>query len=519
MTKSFLRIFFLFFFIITEFFVCRIMSQERQWVLTPKNISSALAEDSILAASDTLRPAFHLVPPAGCMGDPNGGIYHQGWYHIFYGLQPFSSSPGGWYWAHARSRDLLIWEHTPPAHTPAFEFGLGAVGSGSTITAADGHVYAFYSAAGKDGKMKFWQARFNSDLSAWQHSAVNPVLTLDQPGIPPFDRFWRDPFVFTAGGKTFLIACADLFEADDVSVPIFEARNAQLTQWEYKGIMFTYPKYKARNLEVPELRKLDNKWILLASTDAPVDRCLYFIGNFDVNSLRFIAEKEGIIDYSGHYYAQETIRDDKGNLYLMAWIPGWDRDWLPAYMNSPLKNSSPLWNGCFALPRQLMIDPDGSLVQKPVDVLKQLRTVHRVIEGRDLPVTSAFTAYDVIEEIKGNQLEIKMEMDLHHASFCGINVLCNREGRKGLFICWSGSIINVDGVIVPLPEWKQGQTLRLHIFIDRQLVEVFINEGRYCVSRKVQPECIGGRYIALTRLGGTARLVSLEAWQLKAVRP
>ncbi len=85
-----------------------------------------------------MRPAFHLTPPAGCMGDPNGGIYYNGWYHIFYGLQPFSAHPGGWYWAHDRSQDLLNWEHMPPRLTPAFELGLNAVGSGSTIVAKDG---------------------------------------------------------------------------------------------------------------------------------------------------------------------------------------------------------------------------------------------------------------------------------------------------------------------------------------------------------------------------------------------
>ncbi|NJO03357.1 MAG: hypothetical protein HC880_18225 [Bacteroidia bacterium] len=51
--------------------------------LTPENIRRAFAEVSPKIQADSLRPAFHLCPPAGCMGDPNGGIYHNGWYHIF----------------------------------------------------------------------------------------------------------------------------------------------------------------------------------------------------------------------------------------------------------------------------------------------------------------------------------------------------------------------------------------------------------------------------------------------------
>jgi beta-fructofuranosidase len=491
--------------------------QAQSWELTQENITNALKKASKEVNKDTLRPAFHLTPIAGCMGDPNGGIYHNGWYHIFYGLQPFSSSPGGWYWAHARSRDLLIWEHLKAGLTPAFELGLSHVGSGSSIINGHGRPLAFYSASKDDGDMEFWQVQFNNDLTEWKHDRTNPVLTLDHPGLPQFDQFWRDPFVFKTGNRTFLIACADLFDENYVPVPLFESKNDDLTAWEYKGIFFTWPKHKLRNLEVPELRPLGDKWLFLASSDAPVDRCVYFIGDFDLETLKFIPDSEGILDYSGHYYAQETIQNDNGDLFLMAWMPGWDRDWLPTYMNEPLKNSSDLWNGCFAIPRQLSIDQDGTLIQQPVDIMKQLRNEHFSYGSMELPVHNPMTAYDVLEDIRGNQLEINIELDLNAASFCGLNVLCNEQGNGGLFVAWSGNVINVDGITVPIKEWEQGDRLKMQIFIDRQLVEIFINGGRYCVSRKVRVENIKGDYIALSRLGGTARLISLDIWKLKSI--
>lgn len=485
--------------------------------LTRENIEQALEEWGQKAAQDPLLPAFHLTPPGGSMGDPNGGIYHDGWYHIFYGLNPFSSYPGGWYWAHARSRDLLHWEHLEPGLTPAFNLGLDHVGSGSTIVTPQGRRLAFYSTS-KDGSMKFWQAQMEEDLNSWRHEVADPVLTLDHPGLPPFDTFWRDPFVFETGGRTFLIACADLFEADYVPVPIFEARNADLTEWQYRGELFRYPKHKTRNLEVPEFRPLGDKWILMASSDAPVDRCVYFIGDFDPDTLKFTPDSEGNLDYSGHYYAQESILDDKGDLYLMSWIPGWDREWLPYYMNQPLKNDSPFRNGCFALPRKLSLLDDGTLVQQPVESIRQLRGRHRTVPSRDLPVTSAFTATDVLEEVQGDQLELQVELDLNAAAFCGINVLSDEKGQGGLPIVWSGDKLNVDGsIVVPIFDWQPGENLRLQIFIDKQVVEIFVNGGRYCVSRKVRAEHIKGDRVALTRLGGTARLVSMEAWELKEI--
>lgn len=484
--------------------------------LTAANIDSAIAAVAPALARDSLRPAFHLTPPAGCMGDPNGGIYHEGWYHIFYGLYPFAFHPGGWYWAHARSKDLLHWEPMPTGLTPAFDLGLQAVGSGSTIAAANGDLLAFHSQS-KDGPMQFWRAVFtDSSLSAWRHEGKNPVLRLDHPGLPPFDGFWRDPFVFSVQGRTFLIACADLFEEDYVPVPLFEAKNEELTEWEYKGNLFTVPKRRYRNLEVPELRPLGDKWIFLASTDAPVDRVNYWIGEFDLERLRFLPQATGPVDYSGHYYAQETLLDDRGNLFLMGWMPGWDREWLPTYMNEPLKNSDPLWNGCFAFPRRLLLQ-DGQLLQRPVAALAQLREAPFQWAPRELPVDGPMTGIVVVEGFQGDQLEIQLALELQYASFCGVNVLCDPEGQGGLPIVWSGETLNVDGVEVPIREWAPGQPLRLQILVDKKFVEVFVNDGRYCITRQLREEHIGGKQVALTSLGGTAKLLSFAGWKLRSL--
>jgi beta-fructofuranosidase len=505
-------------FIVFLLLVCASDLNAQSWDLTPENINKVMRDSAVRANTDPFRPAFHLTPPTGCMGDPNGGIYYDGWYHIFYGLQPFAYHPGGWYWAHARSKDLLHWDDMDTGLTPAFDLGLDAIGSGSTIITKQGKRLAFYSMGDEEGGgMKFWRAEFNNkQLSAWDHKGKNPILTLEHPGLPPFDGFWRDPFVFSTEGRTFLIACADLFDEHYVPVPIFEAKDDELTEWEYQGILFTVPKHKYRNLEVPELKQIGDKWIFMASTDAPVDRVNYFLGDFDLTNLTLNIESEGIIDYSGHYYAQESIADDKGNLYLMSWIPGWDREWLPYYMNEPLKNSNRSWNGCFAIPRKLSLK-DGRLIQLPVDAFKDLRTEHFELSARELPVSTSTTEVYVIEAFTGDQLEIAVKLNLYNASFCGINVLSDKDGNGGLSIVWSGDVLNVDGVNVPIEKWNQGELIDLQVFIDKKTVEVFVNGGKYCISRQVKEENVKGKYMALTSLGGTAELLSLEAWKLTSI--
>jgi len=505
---------------ITTVFILMIFSSllnSQSWKLTPENISRAIKDSAIRTNADPFRPAFHLTPPTGCMGDPNGGIYHDGWYHIFYGLQPFAYHPGGWYWAHARSKDLLKWEQMKTGLTPAFEHGLDAIGSGSTIVTNDGKELAFYSQSKGEGGMKFWRAEFkNRDLSEWEHIGKNPILTLDHPGLPPFDGFWRDPYVFSTQGRTFLIACADLFNESYVPVPIFEAKDRDLTEWDYKGILFSVPKHKYRNLEVPELKPIGDKWIFLASTDAPVDRVNYFLGEFDLTDLTFNIESEGVIDYSGHYYAQESISDSEGILYLMSWIPGWDREWLPYYMNEPLKNSNRVWNGCFTIPRKLSLK-DGEVIQSPVEVIKNLREERFTLGAKELPVSDATTEIYVVEDFSGDQLEIHVIFDLHNASFCGMNVLADKEGMGGCPIVWSGDLLSVDGIKIPIEEWEKGDSIDFQLFLDKKIVELFVNGGKYCISRQVREENVKGKYIALTTLGGTAKIVSLEAWRLKSI--
>ena len=493
-----------------------VMQAQPPLKLTRENISRAIEETSRNAAFDSSRPGYHLIPKAGFMGDPNGGLYYQGWYNIFYLYNPFSNMPGPFCWGHARSRDLVTWEILPPALLPAYDLGLNEIGSGSTIINDQGKPVAIYSSV-KDGSMKFWRAVGSSDLADWHHEGPNPVMSLDHPGLPKFDIYWRDPFIFRAGGRIFMICCADLFDDANVSVPVFEAKDAALTTWIYKGILFSWPKYKLRNLEVPELRPLGNKWLLLASCDAPVDMTYCFVGDLDLQNLKFKASSEGPLDYSGHFYAQETLPDDRGNLNLIAWIPGWDRDWMPNYQGSQIRNTGKWWNGCFSIPRQLTLDANGYLIQQPVSSMKQLRTARYTMGRTELPSKNVIAGYDVLTGIRGNQLEINLELELGSASFCGLNVLCDSKGSGGMYIMWNGDEINVDGIRIPVREWNPGEPLQLQVFVDRVYVEVFINGGRYCVTRKIMEKNIKGDYVALTRLGGHAVLKSLEAWKLKTI--
>jgi sucrose-6-phosphate hydrolase SacC (GH32 family) len=123
-----------------------------------------------------------------------------------------------------------------------------------------------------------------------------------------------------------------------------------------------------------------------------------------------------------------------------------------------------------------------------------------------------------VEEYQTKQAEIHLELDLNNASGCGINLLCDQEGGGGLAIFWSGDLLKVDQVEVPITDWEKGETLDLQIFVDKKFVEVFAQGGRYCITRQVREEHIRGDHMALTSLGGTAKLMSFKAWHMAKIQ-
>jgi len=100
------------------------------------------------AAADPERPVYHFHPPANWHNDPNGTIFYRGWQHLFYQFNPYGATWGHMHWGHARSRDLVNWEHLPIALAPSEASGETAVFSGAAILTRDGEPRIFYTSIG-----------------------------------------------------------------------------------------------------------------------------------------------------------------------------------------------------------------------------------------------------------------------------------------------------------------------------------------------------------------------------------
>ena len=310
-----------------------------------ESVTAAIAH----AESDPNRPIYHFHPPANWNNDPNGTIFYKGWHHLFYQLNPYGATWGHMHWGHARSRDLVNWEHLPIALGPSVEKGEEHVFSGGAISGPDGRPRLFYTSIGKRDPEQWMAAPADDDLVVWEKYARNPVVALKNHGSLKVDE-WRDPFLFREAGRTYMVCGGNLNSkrGGGGAVQLYEAANPNLTEWRHRGVVFEYRDRRVWNIECPNLFKLGSKWVLLISPENP---CEYFIGSLDLARGKFAPDTHGVLD-PGRSYASNISYDDRGRTLL--WL--WGRT-----DSDPAKG----WQCCMTMPRVLSIDDDGFLRQNP----------------------------------------------------------------------------------------------------------------------------------------------------------
>jgi fructan beta-fructosidase len=210
------------------------------------------------------RPQFHFSPPANWMNDPNGMVYYEGEYHLFYQHHPDSTVWGPMHWGHAVSRDMVHWEHLPVALYPD---SLGTIFSGSAVmdlnntsgfgTADNPPMVAIYTSAGKTQQQSI---AYSLDKGrSWTKYERNPVLP--NPGIPDF----RDPKVsWNDQANKWVMSLA---VEDHIS--FYSSPN--LKEWQHESDFGSDIGAHGGVWECPDLFKMkvegsdEERWVLLVS--------------------------------------------------------------------------------------------------------------------------------------------------------------------------------------------------------------------------------------------------------------
>jgi beta-fructofuranosidase len=455
--------------------------------------SAAVQAAAPRAQADPVRPIFHVTSPAQWVNDPNGPIFHKGFYHLFYQLDPFSDKGGIKYWGHVRSRDLAKWEHLPIAIAPSSDKGEESIWSGCCAINGQGKPMIFYTSIAP-GKSAFdhaeqWAATSDDDLIYWHKCPANPVLSEVLHG----DRKiydWRDPFVFKDGKKTFMVLGGHLEKNGGAAVNIYEAENAALTQWKYRGVLFQIP--GAPTAECPNFFKLGKQWVLFVS---PYGKVQYFVGDFDARTCRFTARTNGLLDFGPSFYAPNTMLSPDGRRLVWGWVNGFPK--------------GRGWNGCLSLPRELSFSRDGQLRQNPAPQVDKLRG--KSVARKNICLESSGETFALPES---NTLEILGEIDLQSATNVALGIK-NRNKDSDVTVNLNGAELKVMNAHAPLNLAKGAGKLSLRVFIDRSVLEVFANET-VCVTKVISPLDTHAS-LEIRADGGTAKVKRFEAWPMKAI--
>lgn len=443
---------------------------------------------------DPTRPVFHVLPPAQWTNDPNGPLFYNGEYHLFYQHNPYSDRWGHMHWGHVRSRDLAHWEHLPIALWPSKAKGEEHVFSGSAVIDRDGKPMLFYTSIG--GRLpEQWAAVPEDDgLIKWKKHPANPILTEALHGDVKVHE-WRDPFLFHVKGRTYMVLGGNLngSKGGEAVVTVYRAEDDGLTRWTYLGVLFRHPDAEVKNIECPNFFRLGEKWVLIVSQGKPVQ---YFVGSLDPEEMRFRAERRGVLDH-GNVYAPNGMEDAKGRRLLWGWVNGYE--------------GGRGWQHCLTLPRVLSLGPDGLLLQEPAPELQGLRGEYRAEEAVELGAMP-----HVLDRVRGDTLEIIAEFERGDAESFGLKVFRSADGKRAVSIGFDGRHLEVAGTKAPL-ELRPDEALRLHVFLDKSVLEVYAN-GRTCVTRVVQPEADDQGVEAFAR-GGEATLKGLDSWTLGSIWP
>ena len=281
---------------------------------------------------------YHFTPPKGWTNDPNGLIYVDGVYHLFYQHYPHDIVWGPMHWGHAVSKDLLHWEHKPVAIYPTEE---EYIFSGSCVydkenvsglgTKEQPPLLAFYTAHNPVTGEEQQSIAYSTDFEIFTKYAGNPVIEnrkfvvdSSEQENPAYKKDFRDPKVFQnpiLGGFSMVLAAGHRLE-------VYHSMN--LLSWEKTGEFAPKEGFK-EICECPDCFPLETdegtKWILTLSLTSHI--MPYYVGTFDGNT--FVEEKDEfeesvktpLLDYASDNYAMVTFASSPEPL-MLGWGESWD---------------------------------------------------------------------------------------------------------------------------------------------------------------------------------------------------
>ena len=400
------------------------------------------------------------------MNDPNGPIYFNGRYHMFFQYNPLAAVWGDMSWNHAVSPDMIHWTHLPVAMTPTpgspDSFGCF---SGSAI-AVGKRVYAIYTGTQKSGSDKATirdganniqetQCLAWSDDPALVNWTKDPVPVIATPPLGLAITGFRDPSAWKQGDWYYLTVGSGVAETGGC---VLLYRSKDLKAWEYQhelirgtwnGVHTANPCDDGEMWECPEFFPLDGGHVLIYST---LGKVFWQSGILDPQTMTFKPARTGLLDLDA-FYAPKTQLDARGRRILWGWIP-------ERRSEAAMREAG--WSGMMSLPRVMSLDKDGVL---RVQVLPEIAALRNgVVEPRtasgEITLTIERASGEILCTAPGSS---DFTCSLKNGSTTLLQVSYSAQSHSMV----------ADGKEIPL---QPGDKPQMHAFIDGSVIELILSE-------------------------------------------
>ena len=465
---------------------------------------AVLKPDEETVISNEMALSYHLMHPGGdsAPGDPNLAFCLDGTYHLHYILHHPWQDGSSFSFVHVTSPDMLHWTWQPTRLQPSFT-GHGTF-SGTGFITREGMPAAIYAGL-SDPRHSFIAVARDRQLSGWEKPY--PILPGGGPGGVDLS-LTLDPDCFLVGDTYYAFSAAD-----DVQL----CKSTDLANWTYVGPFMRRDMPEVaigEDVSCANFFPIGNKWMLLCISHTIGCRC--YLGDWDAEAEQFVPDSHARMNWRHpgqsltdpqyqDFFAPESVLTADGRRVMWAWLRTLD----PEIMLKSIQS----------LPRELSLDEDGSLRIRPLRELESLRCDGQVFD--DVVVTAPGEQH--VAEIEADAFEVRIAVDRAAAERRRFGFRLFAGGNDGGLLVLirpeSGTIClgetEAPFAVADLPE---GEDVELRIFVDKYLVEVFVN-GRQAALTAHMAWRDGGRSLNAYAFFGwgndPVRIRRIEIWKLK----
>lgn len=425
------------------------------------------------------KQSFHIQPISGLLNDPNGFIYKEGLWHLFYQWFPFGPVHGLKHWYHVVSSDLIHWKNLGVALKPDTFLDNKGVYSGSALSVGD-DIYLYYT--GNHRSEDWVRTPYTCLAKLSLDGTITKIKDALFGPVKGFTDNQRDPKIIhnKEDGRYYILlgaedehnkGCLLLFGSDHPDRDFSFINKVLVPGYENFGNMW----------ECPSIERFDDKDVLficpqnifLPGRSYAKHHNGYIIGHMDYSEAVFLPEGSyHELDHGFDFYAASCAANTKScdKKILIGWMGNSDCTY-------PVTDNES-WSGCLTLPRELKLG-DRRLIQTPVPGLSALRVKELDPSSKDLPAKAEF-------EIETDGKDFYLSLFKNRRSR-GLMISFNSYSKKlGVDRSGLSNRFNTD--------WGESRTLvlekeltHLRIFIDHSSLEIFVNNGVAVMSSRIFP--------------------------------